>query len=86
MHKKVYLSGPMMNTVRVSEFFVSFHARIQRGGGGGGRGSGPPSLENHKKIGFLRNTGSGPLKCHKCWAIISKPAKCHLNGFSLAGR
>ena len=24
------------------------HVRIQRGGGGGGRGSGPPSLVNHK--------------------------------------
>ena len=36
--------------------------------GGGDRGSGPP--ENHKNIGFLCNTGPGPLKNHKA----TKPA------------
>ena len=41
------------------------HGRIQRGGD---RGSGPP--ENHKNIGFLCNTGPGPLKNHKA----TKPA------------
>ena len=28
----------------------------------GDRGSGPPSLKNHKNIGFLSNPGSDPLK------------------------
>ena len=36
----------------------------------GGRGSGPPSLKNHKAISFLSNTGPDPLKCHKA----TKPA------------
>ena len=31
-------------------------------GGGGGRGSGPPSLETHKAIGFLSNTHPDPLE------------------------
>ena len=35
---------------------LSNHGRIQRGD----RGSGPP-LKNHKNIGFLSNTGPGPL-------------------------
>ena len=39
------------------------------GGGGGGRGSGP-TLKNHKNIGFLSNTGPGPLKYHRA----TKPA------------
>ena len=64
---------------------VQRHAPIQRGD----RGSGPP-LKNHKKIGFLSNTGEDSLKNHKatlyqasiqCWAIIGTPAKRHLNGF-----
>ena len=38
------------------------HALIQRGGG---RGSGPPTLKNHKNIGFLSNTGPDPLKIKK---------------------
>ena len=32
--------------------------------GGGGSGSGP-HLKNHKNIGFLSNTGPGPLKITK---------------------
>ena len=52
----------------------------------------PPPLKNHKNIGFLSNTGLDPLKTTKlpsqadlqCWAIISTPAKRHLNGISLA--
>ena len=57
--------------------------------GGGDRGSGPLQ-ENHKNIGFLRNTGPDPLKNHKAtiqfWVIIGTPANRHLNGVSLAGR
>ena len=55
-------------------------------------GSGPP-LENHKAIGFLSNTHLDPLKIIKlpslsiqCLAIISMPAKCHLNSVLLVGR
>ena len=61
------------------------------GSRGRDRGSGPP-VKNHKNIGFLSNTGPDPLKNHsclasiQCWAIIGMPAKCHLNGVSLAGR
>ena len=52
------------------------HVRIQRGQGfGPGR---PPSLKNHKNIGFLSNTGPDPLKNHKA----AKPA--FNNGQSLA--
>ena len=43
-------------------------------------------MKNHKNIGFLRNTGSDPLKNHKVakpafkkWAIIGMSAKRHLN-------
>ena len=39
------------------------------GGGGGGQGVRTP-LENHKNIGFLRNTGSDPQNNHKA----TKPA------------
>ena len=63
-----------------------------RGGGGGGRGSGLP-LKNHKKIGFLNNTGLDPLKNHKATKPAfnvgqssAPPVKRHLNGISLAGR
>ena len=43
------------------------HVQIQMGD----RGSGPPpSLKNHKNIGFLSNTGPGTLKNHKA----AKPA------------
>ena len=38
------------------------HGRIQRGGG---TGVAPLPLKNHKKIGFLSNTGPDPLKNHK---------------------
>ena len=41
-----------------------------RGGGGGGGGGGRDPPENHKKIGFLSNTGPDPLKNHKA----TKPA------------
>ena len=39
------------------------NALIQKGG----RGSAPPppTLKNHKNIGFLSNTGTDPLKNHK---------------------
>ena len=55
--------------------------------GTGDRWSGPP-LKNHKNIGFLSNTGPGPLKNHKATkpAVIYTPAKRHLKGVSLAGR
>ena len=52
-----------------------------------GRRSGPSSLENHKAIGFLSNTGLDSQENHKanyrssiqcCWAIIGQPAKRHL--------
>ena len=42
------------------------HGRIQRGTGG----PDPPPLKNHKKIGFLSNTGPDLLKNHKA----TKPA------------
>ena len=42
----------------------TMHMGGSRGGGGGDRGSGP-SLNNHKNIGFLSNTGPDPLKNHK---------------------
>ena len=38
--------------------------RGSKGGGGGGRGSGL-SLEKHKAIGFLINTGLGPMENRK---------------------
>ena len=44
-----------------------FHARIKNGD----RES-RTSLENHKAIGFLSNTGSDPLEYHK--ATCTKPA------------
>ena len=48
-------------------------------------------LKNHKKIGFLSNTGPDPLKNHKatepsqiqCRAVTGTPAQRHLNGVSL---
>ena len=39
-------------------------------GGEGDRGPPPPSLKNHKNIGFLCNTGPDPPKNHKA----TKPA------------
>ena len=54
-----------------------------RGSRGRDRGSGPP--ENHKNIGFLRNTAPDPLKNHKAikpafnWVIIGPPMKRHLS-------
>ena len=58
---------------------------------GGNRGSGP-HLKNHKNIGFPSIIGPDPLKSQsyqatiQCWAIISRQAKCHLNGVSQAGQ
>ena len=58
------------------------HVRIQRGGQGFRT---PP--ENHKNIGFSRNTGTDPLKNRsyqasiQCLAIISMPAKRHSMAF-----
>ena len=40
------------------------------GGSRGGTGGPDPTLENHKNIGFLNNTGPDPLKNHK----VTKPA------------
>ena len=57
-----------------------------------GTGGPDPHLENHKNLGFLVNTGPDPLKTtklqsqHSILAIISTPAKRHLNGVSLAGQ
>ena len=51
-----------------------------------------PTLKNHKNIGFPSNIGTDPLKIPKLpsqnsmLAIISTPAKRHLNGVSLADR
>ena len=54
----------------------------------------PPHPKNHKNIGFLSNTGPDLLNITKLSSqhsitvrpsIIGTPAKCHLNGVSLAG-
>ena len=42
--------------------YLFYYYLLQRGGGGTG-GSDP--LKNHKKLGFLSNTGPDPLKNHK---------------------
>ena len=61
------------------------------GGGGGEQGVGTP-LKNHKNIGFLSKTGLDPLEItklpswHSMLGHICPPAKCHLNGISLAGQ
>ena len=55
---------------------------------GGTGGPDPPSLKNHKNIGFLSNTGPDPLK------VTKLPILCHhrpasetpLYGVSLAGQ
>ena len=59
---------------------------------GGGQGIRTP-LKIHRNIGFLSNTGPGPMKNHKAtkpafnvWVIIRQSAKRHLNGVSLVGR
>ena len=59
----------------------------------GGTGGPDSPLKNRKNIGFLSNSGPDPLKNQsqsyqasiQCWAIISTPAKRHLNGVSLVG-
>ena len=58
------------------------HARIQRGMGGGG-------VSPEKKIVILTNLIQDPPEKSQniqCWAIISTPAKRHLNAVSLAGQ
>ena len=55
-------------------------------GGGGVR----TPLKNHKNIGFLSNTGPGPLKItklssqHLMLGHHRDASECHLNGVSLA--
>ena len=49
------------------------HGRIQRGGRQGVP-TPPPPLKNHKKLGFLSNTGPDPLKITKV-TKVSKGAK-----------
>ena len=46
---------------------------------GGGRGSGAPTLENHKNIGFLSKTGLDPLK------ITKLPSQHSMQGHNLNG-
>ena len=61
--------------------------RIQRG-----RQGVQAPLKNHKNIEFLSNWFGSPEKSQsyqasiQCWAIISMPAKRHLNGISMAGQ
>ena len=61
--------------------------RVSKGGGGGAGGPDPPPLENHINTAILVRI---PRKITKYeasiqrWAIIGTPAKCHLNGASLA--
>ena len=63
-HLKIFSE---IGLIHMQSFGHHKHAWIQRGGGGGGgggRGSGQ-SLEKHKAIGFLINTGLGPIENHK---------------------
>ena len=46
----------------IKTFVLDRHARIQRGRGGPDP---PPSLKNHKALGFLSNTGPDHLENHK---------------------
>ena len=50
----------------------------------GGRGSDPPHEKSQK--GFLSKASQSYKASIQCWAIISSPAKRHLNSVSLAGR
>ena len=68
-------------------------AGSEGGGRGGAGGLDPP--EKSQNIGFLNHFCLDPLKKKhtqnyqaniQCWAIISTPAKRHLNGVSLTGR
>ena len=66
------------------DMVLTFHARIQRGGGQGVR----TPMKNHKNLGFLSNTGPDLLKITKlpsasiqCWA-----SKMPFNGVLLAGQ
>ena len=74
-----------------SPFTPLLHVRIQRGGGR--RGFVPAPWKITKIKGFLAIlVRFSPVKSQsyrasfQCWAIISTPAKCHLNGVLLAGR
>ena len=67
------------------------HVRFQSRGGGGGS---EHLLKNHKNIRFLSHSWQDPLKeksqsyqaSIQCLAIISTPAKRHLNGVLLVSR
>ena len=62
------------------------------GSRGGDRGPDPSPVKNHKNIVSYQFWSRSPEKSQsyiasiQCWAIISTPAKRHLNGVSLAGR
>ena len=64
--------------------------RSRGGGGTGGPDLPPPpppptkKKKKSQKYRVLSNTAPDPLK--QARAIIGTPAKCHLNGVSLAGR
>ena len=51
-----------------TDYLTHAHAPIQRGRGGGGRGP-----ENHKNIGFLRNTGPEPRENYYATKSATKP-------------
>ena len=67
--------------------YVIFHVRIQRGDRGVRT---PPPPEKPQNIGFLGNTGPGPLKNHKAakpaFNVGPSSARLRNNGVSLAGR
>ena len=59
----------MKTLINCSQLLLSCADPEDGGGGGGGQGVRTP-LKNHKNIGFLSNTGPGPLKYHRA----TKPA------------
>ena len=76
-----------MEPLWIIEYYIMTHARIQR------VDCEAEPLNNHKAKGFLSNTGLDPLENHKAtkpafnvMAIIGRPSKRHLNGFSLVGQ
>ena len=82
-------------TKYVIKFFLLDAASCVDPEGKGGQGvRTPPPPKNRKNIGFLSNTGPDPLKNPNATkpafnvvpSIIGTPAKCHLDGVSLAGR
>ena len=68
------------------------HYKSMCGSRGEYRGSGPPTLKNHKNIGFSSNTGPDPLEKSQLLSQLSmlghhQPAsETPSNGVSLAGR